>query len=295
VEMLRAAIHAGWSLELICGNRGLGLWSEPKAYRRSLETYGPYLHDGRRDAVPYRNCGVPAVYRKRADLWLPLLNNLRWRHPRVGMLYSTTTQIVGWPYQETEFEGLSLHQWLFYSSIPYFVVHEDAVADTRESLGDYRVIFAPYAPLAQREISRKWLNWIRVGGVLLSSGPFGVYDQFGKEDLTVLRAAFGDSLKVEYATDEIAGSGKNITFGYPDTYLTLMQTPGIGYMHVIWFVGWPWSSDSRDGHTRENDPFVGGTYRALSTQCRRVLLSIPRAVWAGTVLRVQEEAGSGWR
>ncbi|MCF7855376.1 MAG: beta-galactosidase [Candidatus Pacebacteria bacterium] len=209
VEMLRAAAHAGWNLELICRNRTLGLWGAPAGYRRALEPYGPYLHDGRRDVVPYRNSGESTVFRKRADAWLPLLNNLRWKHPEVGMLYSTTTQIVGWPYQETEFEGLNLHQWFFYGSIPYFVVHEDAVADTRETLGDYRVIIAPYAPLTQREISRKWLNWIRVGGVLLASGPFGVYDQFGQEDLTVLRTAFGDSLKIEYATDEIAGRGKN--------------------------------------------------------------------------------------
>ena len=235
VEMLRAAIHAGWAQELICGNRGLGLWSEPKGYRRSLETYGPYMHEGRNDVVPYRHCGVPAVFRKRADMWLPLLNNLRWKDPKVGMLYSVTTQIVGWPYQETEFEGLNLHQWLFRTSIPYFVVHEDAIADTRESLGNYRVIVAPYAPLTQREIGRKWLNWIRVGGVLLSSGPFGVYDQYGKEDLTVLRAVFGEGLKVGYATDEIAVSGKNRLDAASIAYLRKN-----GIMDVDSVSGWFW-------------------------------------------------------
>jgi hypothetical protein len=209
VEMLRAATHAGWNLELICGNRALGLWGAPAGYRRALEAYGPYLHDGRDDVVPYRNNGESAVFRKRADMWLPLLNNLKWKHPKVGMLYSTTTQIIGWPYQEIEFEGLNLHQWLFYSSTPYFVVHEDAIADTRESLGDYRVIFVPYGTLTQHEISRKWLNWVRIGGVLLSSGPFGVYDQFGREDLTVLKAVFGDSLKIKHASDEIARDGNN--------------------------------------------------------------------------------------
>ena len=117
------------------------------------------------------------------------------------MLYSVATQTVGWPYQETEFEGLNLHQWLFYSSIPYFVVHEDAIADTREILGDYRVIVAPFATVTRRELGRTWLNWIRVGGVLLSSGPFGVYDEFGKEDLTVLRAVFGAGLKVAAECD----------------------------------------------------------------------------------------------
>ncbi|MDD5708609.1 MAG: sugar-binding protein, partial [Kiritimatiellae bacterium] len=236
VEMLEAATHAGWTLELICGNRGLGAWRVPWSYRRELEHYGPYLHDARDDVMPFRNLGVPAVFRKRADMLLPLLNNLRWKDPQVGMLYSVTSQMIGWPYQETEFEGFSLHQSLFYSSIPYFIIHEDAIADTRESLGLYRVIVAPYAPLIQRETVGEWINWIRAGGVLLSSGPFGVHDQFGKEDLRVLRAVFGGSLKAEYASDEIAAGGSNRLDAASIAWLR-----GNGILDVDSVSGWFWN------------------------------------------------------
>lgn len=236
VEMLRAATHAGWALELICGNRGLGNWRAPWSYRRELEFYGPYLHDAREDVVPFRHLGAAAVFRKRADMWLPLLNKLRWKDPKVGMLYSVTSQIIGWPYQEIEFEGFGLHQGLFHSSIPYFVIHEDAIADTRESLGLYRVIVAPYAPLIQRETVGEWINWIRVGGVLLSSGPFGVHDQFGNEDLRVLRAVFGDSLKAEYATDEITATGSNRLHSASIAYLREN-----GILDVDSVSGWFWN------------------------------------------------------
>ncbi len=236
VEMLGAATRAGWTQELICGNRGLGNWSAPWSYVRHLEFYGPYMHDARHDVLPFRHSGVSAVFRKRADMWLPLLNNLRWKDPKVGMLYSVTSQMIGWPYQEIEFEGFGLHHSLFYNSIPYFVIHEDAIADTRESLGLYRVIVAPYAPLIQRETVGEWINWIRVGGVLLSSGPFGVHDQYGREDLRVLRAVFGQSLKAEYASDEIAVAGSNRLDAASVAYLR-----GNGILDVDSVSGWFWN------------------------------------------------------
>lgn len=239
VEMLRAGMHAGQALEMICGNRALTVWRAPTGYARALEGYGPNMHDRRFDAVPYRNTAEWAVFRKRADMFLPLLNNLRWRHPKVGVLYSTTTNIIGRPFQEIEFEIANLHQWLFYSSTPYFVVHEDAVADTRETLGEYRVIFVPYGPLTRHETSRKWLDWVRVGGVLLSSGPFGVHDQFGREDLTVLRAVFGEGLKVARAEDEIAAGGGN---RLDEASIAYLRAEGIHDIETV--SGWFWDIEA---------------------------------------------------
>ena len=200
-EWLRASNKSGFLIEMLCGNRCLGAWNCTFVNRRASEYYGPYLYDGRRDLQPFRAAGAVPLTRRRADMLLPILNAVRWRHPRIGMLYSTTTQLVGWPYQEMEHEAFPIHRWLYHSGLLYFVTHEDALTDRSESLADYHVIVAPLATHTRRELDTRYVQWVRNGGTLVSSGPFGVYDQHGKPDLTLLKEVFGD-LTVTYQTDE---------------------------------------------------------------------------------------------
>jgi len=63
-------------------------------------------------------------------------------------------------------------------------------------ISGYKVIICPYTLFLTDEVKTRLLTYLRNGGVVVATGPVGLYDRWGKSDLSFLRDALGSAIKV---------------------------------------------------------------------------------------------------
>ena len=173
------------------GARLFQFWTNTLAMSQVYSYGGPRLYDGSYLAPLSPVAGALRTVRRKSDLFDPIVKSTRIVPSAVGVLYSSTSFINSWPYNEVEHEMGPIHGWLFQSDWGYRYAHEEAIADGREDLQSFRVLVAPWAMWLQPQAAQALLAWVRAGGVLISSGPVGAYDQYGKPLGTILDAALG--------------------------------------------------------------------------------------------------------
>lgn len=114
--------------------------------------------------------------------------------PRIALLEPTTTviNIFATPHPVIS-EMLTCHRRLFapetnyhYEFLPEALIIRDA-----NKLKGYDVVVLPYAIYFPPGLSDVLETFVRNGGTLVAIGPFGVYDQFGFEDGTLMRKLVG--------------------------------------------------------------------------------------------------------
>jgi hypothetical protein len=64
----------------------------------------------------------------------------------------------------------------------YAVVFEQAIADRRESLTEFRVLILPFAIALPRDVATRLLAWMKAGGHLWAVGPAGEVTTYGEVD-----------------------------------------------------------------------------------------------------------------
>jgi len=235
LDELRAAGEQHLLSEVWYGVRQFMFWFDSLCMARVFSYGGPELYDG--DYLsPLSNAStVLPVVRTKSDLYNDVVQGTEIVHPEVGILYSSTSFINSWPYNEVEHETYPIHAWLYNSDFGYLYVHEDAIVDGREDLRSFKVIFAPWAMWLQPMAAQKLLDWVRDGGVLISSGPVGVYDEYGRPLNTILRETVGE-VAVTYESHERPG----------DTRLSddsLQYLRSMGDANTTNFGGWTWKME----------------------------------------------------
>lgn len=232
---LRAAAESHLLAQCWYGVRLFMLWSGQFTMNRVYSYGGPQLNDGSYLASVAPSSLAVRTVRRKADLLDGIIKSTRPVCPRVGLLYSSTSFINSWPYNEVEHETYPMHSWLYHSDFGYWYVHEDGIIDGREDLHDFDVIVAPWAMWLQPEAAEQLLAWVRRGGLLISSGPIGAFDQYGRPLNSILDAALGQ-VAVRYASHERTDSNRL-------NESSIQHLRSLGDSMTTHFGGWVWAID----------------------------------------------------
>jgi hypothetical protein len=119
----------------------------------------------------------------------------------IAILMPETSNLLGYPEGRAEKELASLHNFLFRKHYTCLFVPEDGLITGEISLNDFKVIILPYSVYLNKDAGRKILDWTKNGGLLILSGPAGVYDESGKRNNNFLGELF--DLPLFYGKDKI--------------------------------------------------------------------------------------------
>jgi len=72
-----------------------------------------------------------------------------------------------------------------------FFIPEETIVDGRETLEGFRLLLAPVMTNVPPGLSERLLAFVEGGGTLITSGPFGTDDHYGRPDARLIRAVFG--------------------------------------------------------------------------------------------------------
>ncbi|MBM4081268.1 MAG: hypothetical protein FJ278_16310, partial [Planctomycetes bacterium] len=108
--------------------------------------------------------------------------------PNTSMLYQRYAQ------GESFLEMLELHELLFARNDLYELIPETYFGDGRAKLDDFDVVILPYALYLPDRLSEQLRGWVEKGGLLIATGPFGLYDKSGFDKRDLWAAAFGSDV-----------------------------------------------------------------------------------------------------
>ena len=111
--------------------------------------------------------------------------------PRIGLLESSSTHRVPWPTSGTFSDVGLLQGRLERERKHFFFVPETALVEGAEPMDSYRVIIAAYATHLRPEARDRLLEWVQKGGVLIGSGPTGLFDHYGRSAGGIPESVFG--------------------------------------------------------------------------------------------------------
>ena len=174
-----------WEVNVICpwmqnstgGRDGLGVWS-------------PTYRSGQ--TLIHESSGILPLIKKQAGEVEDVLLNTTVARPPVAMLAPYDASIVGWPDGQVQIEGVAIHRFLDARNYDYRYVPEELVVSGRESLADLKVLFAPYVLWASGPLQEKVTEWVARGGILVSLGPFGLWDEYGRSSRVLIDKTFGN-------------------------------------------------------------------------------------------------------
>lgn len=136
-------------------------------------------------------------------------------HPASGALVSEAA---------VAFEDL-----LYQHNLPHATLFEEAVLEGKDGFSNYRAVCLPCAVVLPKSVSNRLVAWVKGGGLLISAGPFGVWDTNVREDESAMRALLGDRLPRSSGSDEwtfrggapfvSTGAGKGHVLLTPDVHL----------------------------------------------------------------------------
>lgn len=135
---------------------------------------------------------------------------------KVGILQPTTTlDITASEFSANE-NAMKLSDWMLSEHIIPFYIPEECVIDGRENIAEFRVLISPYAPFVPESLSEKIEKWVKDGGIFVSIGNFGKFDQHGREQGNFVRTVFENEdtrtiLSRRYGKGKLIGAKKKIT------------------------------------------------------------------------------------
>jgi len=101
-------------------------------------------------------------------------------HPNQGFSYHTSIA------------GNEVHKLLFPKNYPFLYVPEEAVLDDGYALQKHQIIILPQAPYLPAQMTPRLLDWVKRGGTLISFGVPGIWNPYGRDDLSLVKKVFGN-------------------------------------------------------------------------------------------------------
>jgi len=261
-----------WDVTTICpwienstgGRQGVGLWSPTRESAMTL------IH---------QSAGVVPLVEKQVEEGLGnVLLNTRIVKPSIAMLAPFDASIVGWPDGQVQNEGTAIHRFLDEKNYDYFCVPEELIVSGRESLTGVKVMFAPYVLWASETVQKKLLDWVARGGVLVSLGPFGFWDEYGRPSRVLINKTLGN-MPIEVKRAEVY----SVSFPLPPTLPASGSGQGEGRAVSIETV-MPYT-DRKQPNLIRADLGLGKVYFTADTQMDEVL-----AESKAVILRAVDEA-----
>ena len=112
--------------------------------------------------------------------------------PLVAVLAPFDATMVCWPDARVMHEGYRTHNFLAANQWEYEYVPEELVSSGEEPLTDFKALLAPYTLWAREQSQQKLLEWVAAGGTLITIGPYGYWDEYGRKNGTLIKACFGE-------------------------------------------------------------------------------------------------------
>ena len=112
--------------------------------------------------------------------------------PEVAVLAPFDATMVCWPDARIMHEGYRTHNFLAGNQWEYEYVPEQLVTTGEESLSDFKALVTPYALWAREQSQQVVLKWVEEGGTLIAIGPYGYWDEYGRESGKLIEACFGE-------------------------------------------------------------------------------------------------------
>ncbi|MBI5821477.1 MAG: beta-galactosidase [Verrucomicrobia bacterium] len=148
----------------------------------------------------YRTAALPVYFQKFKRFQRALLDS-RIVTPRICVLAPTASMRNNFPIGASQAEIYDLFWELYPRNHHFDLVHEEYFLDGRARLNDFDVLVLPYAPYLDERLQNaigKWLN--AKPRLLVTAGPFGVYDELGRDSGKLINATLpGRPLKLEFS------------------------------------------------------------------------------------------------
>jgi len=160
----------------------------------------------------YRTAGLPVYFEKFRRLQRVLLDS-RIVPSRICMLSPTASMRNNFPYSATLVEVRALFKELFPRNYLFEFVPEEYFLDGRAKLDDFDVLILPYALYLAEELQSRIGQWLEgKPRLLLSAGPFGLYDEIGCDSGTLFSRVFAGRARRPSLKDSPLGG---LTFASP--------------------------------------------------------------------------------
>jgi len=168
-----------------------------------------------------------------------ILLNTKVAEPEIALLFPSLSLMsdyfppdVFWPWPQRgglRGEIENVRDWLEKKHYDFFLVPEEEIVNGNEDINKFKVIILPYVLYFPEGLSEKLLKYVKSGGTLISIGPAGVYDKYGREDLRLLSKILG---KVKF-------ENKGYKQGIIDSVIRAGDTGG----DRVIIKGWRWDLD----------------------------------------------------
>ena len=148
----------------------------------------------------YRTAALPVYFQKFKRLQSTLLDS-RIVAPRICMLAPSASMRNNFPTTVSQTEIFDLFWELYPRNYHFDLVYDDYFLDGRAKLDDFDVLILPYAAYLDDRLQdaiEKWLH--QKQRLLVTAGPFGLYDEIGRDSGKLPSATFpGRSLQLDPA------------------------------------------------------------------------------------------------
>lgn len=140
--------------------------------------------------MKYAAAAFPVVFNK-INKYAKIFINSHILNQQIAILQpSTTLDVVGNEFLANE-NAMKLSGWMLSEHLIPFYVPEECIIDGREDLAEFKVLISPHAPFAPKSLLDRIDSWVKSGGIFLVIGPFGEYNQYGKEQKTFVKVPSG--------------------------------------------------------------------------------------------------------
>jgi hypothetical protein len=202
--VMRAATGRNLWRQIAWGKRGISLFNyESEWLHDSPNNWNNSMLNIEADLMVPRYCtGVIPVVERKANLLKRALIDTELVHSGVAILIPMHSVYGAAPDGFVKREGTALAEMLLGLQYMPFMVPEECIGNGTEDLSQYSAIVAPWAINVSGEAQDRLMSWVRDGGTLLCSGPFGLFDEWGKPTGGLMAAAFGP---IDFAHDSDSG------------------------------------------------------------------------------------------
>lgn len=207
--VMRAATERNLWRQIAWGKRGISLFNlESEWLHDSPRSWNNSMLNIEADLIVPRYCtGVISAVERKANLLRDALIDTELAPQGVAILVPIASVYGAAPDGRPEREATVLASRVLEEHWLAFMVPEECIVEGVEDLTQYHVIIAPWAVHVTDELQGKLERWVRDGGTLVASGPFGLFDAWGNPTGTLMRSAFGD-LDLRYDGQAQAWAGK---------------------------------------------------------------------------------------
>lgn len=193
--IMRAALERNLWRQIAWGKRGISLFNlESEWAHDSARNWNNSLLNIQADIeVPRYSTGVLPTIERKVNGFKDILYATELGPSDVAVLRPTTAVLVAAPDGLVRLDGTAVAEFLLRRHcVPPLIPEEHVGADPAASLRGIRLLVAPWATHVPAPVQQRVLAWIRAGGVLVCSGPFGIFDEYGAPAGHVLQACLGD-------------------------------------------------------------------------------------------------------